>query len=193
MTSAILIPWAQTDWQAAGRYACTTPVAINQQGEQQVEQWAAAVAAHDPVVIYGLGRNPSDQTARLIAEQLKTKTKAAAGLEEVSIGLWEGLTPDQMKKRFARTYRQWKEDPTSVCPPEGEELLAAGARLSSAFHKLTKKHEQGCFAVVLGPLALAALRCHLQGAGYERLWEMTANKPVKYVINVEQNKAVLST
>ena len=193
MTSVILIPWAQTDWQAVGRYASTTPVAVNEHGEQQISRWAEVIAPHDPAVVYCVRRNPSDQTAHGISGRLKIKMKIASGLEEVNMGLWEGLTPEQKQRRFARSFRQWKEDPAGVRPPEGEDVVAAAERVANEFHRLARKHNDECLAIVLGPLALAALRCKLEDVGFEVFWDMDTDKPVKYLVNVENNKAILTT
>lgn len=193
MTSAILIPRARTDWDAAGRYATRTPVAVNAEGKQQIEAWAQVVEPHHPVVIYAFEKGPSDETARGMAKIIATKAKKSQNLEEVSMGLWEGLTPEQLKKRFAKAYRQWKEDPASVRPPEGENLFNAGERLVKQIKKLAKKHHEECFGVVLGPLAFAAVRCVLDEKSYAELWDVCLDRPVKYFINLEADKATLTS
>lgn len=190
MTSVILIPWPMTDWQASGRYASNTPVAINEQGEGQLECWMEMIAAQAPAAVYGAGPDPAEQATLRIAKHLRIRAKNAKGLEEVDLGLWEGLTQDEMKKRFAKAYKQWKEDPTGIRPPEGEDLSIAGQRLAEALRRLSKKHHNACFAVVLGPLALAAVRCQLEGRGYDSFWKLHAEEPVRYLINLEENKAV---
>ncbi len=190
MTSVILVPWPMTDWQASRRYASNTPVAMNRRGEEQLERWIEMIAAQAPVAVYGAGPDPAEQAARLIAKRLKIRSRKAEGLKEIDLGLWEGLTQDEMKKRFAKAYKQWKDDPTGIRPPEGEALSSAGERLTEALRRLSRKHHNACFAVVLGPLALAAVRCQLEGRGYDSFWELHADEPVRYLINVDENKAV---
>lgn len=185
-TSAILIPWAQTDWQAAGRYATRTPVSVNARGQQQLEDWARLLREHRPVAVYSAGREPAWQTAEHLACQLKVKVRKSERLEEVGLGLWEGLTPDQLKKRFARVYRQWREDPSSVCPPEGENITQGGERVLAEIKRLARKHKGEVFGIVLGPLAFAAVRCLLEGLGYDSLWSIALDAPVKYFISLEQ-------
>lgn len=190
MTSVILIPWPMTDWQASGRYASNTPVAINQRGEEQLERWIEMIAVQAPTGVYGAGPDPAEQTARLIAKGLKIRNKKADGLEEIDLGLWEGLTQAELKKRFPKPYKQWKEDPSGIRPPEGEAVSDAGERLAEVIRGLSRKHRSACFAVVLGPLALAAVRCRLENKGYDSFWSLQADEPVRYLINVEENKAV---
>ncbi len=193
MTSAILIPWAQTEWQAAGRFSSSTPVDVNEEGERQIEQWASMIADHAPATIYHCDRSPSDQTARLLAKQLNTRAKKVAHLEEIGMGLWEGLTPEQLKKRFGKAYKQWKGDPSSVHPPESEDLAAGAECLLEVFNQLARKHRNECFGVVLGRLSFPATRCNLEEAGFDMFWKMASDQPVRYLISAEEDKVVLTT
>ncbi len=85
MSSGILIPCAQTDWQAAGRLSSSTPVDVNEEGERHIEQWASIISDHAPVTIYCSNRSPSDQTAKRLAERLHKKAKKLADLEEIGM------------------------------------------------------------------------------------------------------------
>jgi broad specificity phosphatase PhoE len=191
-TSAILIPWAQTDWQIAGRYATSTPISINKTGEDQIEAWARLIARHQPGVIYGPETGPGEQTAARLAGLLGIKPRRSTAFSEVALGLWEGLAPGELKKRFGRAYRQWREDPASVCPPEGEPLAPAIERLAQEIKKQGRKHVAGCLGVVLGPLSFAAVRCHLDGKPYSRLWEVPFDQPVRYLLDLDEDTAMLT-
>jgi probable phosphoglycerate mutase len=66
-----------------------------------------------------------------------------------------------VKTKQPKVYRQWQEQPETICPPQGETLGEAQERLHSAIAKLTKKHRsEGLVAVVL-PEPLASILCHL--------------------------------
>lgn len=192
-TSAILVPWALTDWRSAGRHATRTPVEINEQGHQQVADWARVISQSAPQYIYALAKGPSQQTAQELAKYLKIKVRKTDKLDEVNLGLWEGLTPVQLKKRFPKVYKQWRDNPMSICPPEGEELGQAIDRLIGKIHKLATRHEGNCMAVVLGPLAFAALRCHLEDKPYDQMWQMPCDRPVKYWVDLSAEKVLLTS
>jgi len=193
MTAAIIIPWAETDWQAAGRYATRTPVEVNERGTEQIAEWARLNIEQKPVAIYAHDKNPAESTAQALAKLLKTKFRKSDLLEEVALGLWEGLTPEQLKKRFPKAYKQWKEDPSSICPPEGEELDSAIERQMQGLRKIAGKHKGDCIAIVLGPLSFAGIRCELEEKSFKSLWNMETGEPVKYWLNLEDNKAILTT
>lgn len=189
MTALILIPWAQNDWQSEQRLVSHTSVSVNTEGQRQVQQWIKLLQSQKPTTIYSTDKDPAAQTARQLAEALKIKHKKAADLQEVHLGLWEGLTTSQLKQRFSRTYKQWREDPPSIYPPEGEDLTSATQRLTAQIRKLTKKHEGSCFGAVLGPIAFSAIRCNLENKGLQQLWNISADQPVRYALNLAENKA----
>ena len=68
----------------------------------------------------------------------------------------------------------------SVCPPDGEYLDAAAERLQEALERIARKHKGGAVAVVLGPIALALTRCHLERAKPKEFHQMKSGEPVWY-------------
>jgi broad specificity phosphatase PhoE len=192
-TSAILIPWAQTDWHAAGRYATTTPIAINTTGVEQIESWSQLLSPQGLSMIYGPENGAGEESARQLAGGLQCKSRKVADLAEIDLGLWEGLSPDEFKKRFGKAYKQWREDPASVRAPEGEDLADTIERLNDQLRKLAGKHAGECFGAVLGPIAYAGLRCRLESRPFAELWSIPVTQPVKYFIDLEEDKATLTS
>ena len=41
-------------------------------------------------------------------------------LRNLDQGLWQGLQLDEIKRRNVKVFRQWIDDPVTVCPPQGE-------------------------------------------------------------------------
>ena len=180
MTSLVLVPWGLTDWGAAGRLATRTPMPLNVVGQQQAAQWGNELAGRELVAVYCGAEPTARETARQVAERAEVRLRQLPGLEEVDVGLWEGLTYAQVEGRFPKIYRRWADDPASVCPPEGEYLDAAAERLQQALERITRKHKGGAVAVVLGPIALALTRCHLERAKPKEFHQMKSGEPVWY-------------
>jgi len=170
-SAIIVIPWAQTDWQVQGRLTASTPLPINEAGRRALEEWAGQLAEAHMAVIYASAHQTARETASVLAAKLAVKVKLAAGLEEINLGLWEGLTPEQLRRRSPRVYRQWLEEPASVAPPEGEALAAAWARIAEALERITGKHRRQTVGLVLGRLAGGLATCLLEGRGWEAFWE----------------------
>jgi probable phosphoglycerate mutase len=185
VTKLILIPAAQTDWQVQGRLLGDTDLPLNEIGHRQAIADAQAVAALKPAVIRCGPEQATKQTASIIAHELGLRLKSLPELRELDLGLWEGLTVDDLRDRLAKVYRQWREDPRSVEPPEGEALPDAAIRLTKGVQRIIKHHEEDeAVVLVLGPFAAAVVRCELDDHSYDRFWEYVDGERRIHVIEM---------
>ena len=189
MTSLILIPWARTNWSDEGRLAARTGLPVNDAGRQELRQWADQLRAEAITAVYGAPNETAAVTAKTLAKFLNAPCKTLDGLEEPSLGLWEGLTPAQLVHRFPKAYKQWRETPTAVCPPEGEDIQDATDRLMEVIHKLADKHADKAIGLVLGPVAKAIIRCDLENIDLERLWKKVDRQPACHRIDLAPESA----
>ncbi len=180
MTSIVLVPWASTDWGDAGRLSARTPLAMNESGAQQAAEWANELAGRELSAVYCAAESTSREVAELLSARAEVKLKTLDGLEEVDVGLWEGLTPKQVEDRYPKVFKMWMESPSVVCPPDGELLGEAAVRLIAAVERVTKKNRGAAAAIVLGPLALAAIRSTLEHGNADQLHKMKSSDPVWY-------------
>ncbi len=171
MSKLILIRAGQTDWQAQGRLVGDTDLRLNEVGHQQAAEDAAAMVSFAPHIVHCGGDEPSRQTAAIIGNELKVKVKPSDGLREMDLGHWEGLTVDAFKERFGKVFKQWRNDPLSVEPPEGESIAQMLARVKKALGKVVKKNgNKKAMAIVLGGYAYAAVLCDLRDGDFEQFW-----------------------
>ena len=171
MTKLILIRTAQTDWQTQGRLAGDTDLKLNKQGSLQAITDARAVAQLDPHAVYCGVEEATHQTATIVADELGLKAKAAGGFREIDLGHWEGLTEEDFSEQFAKVHRQWRIDPLSVEPPEGESIATVAGRLETGLEKVRKRRDCERIVLVLGRFAFAVGRCKFDDGDYERFWE----------------------
>ncbi len=130
--------------------------------------------------VYSGPEQAAVETARAIAARCRVKSKAMADLSEVDVGLWDGLAEEALKRSSPKAYKTWREDPASICPPEGEDLTAAYDRLRDGLGLLSKKHGDRTIALVLGPLAMAITRCIVESADLENVRALESDEPVRY-------------
>jgi broad specificity phosphatase PhoE len=188
VTSLLLIPWADTDWSAAGRIAASTPIGLNDTGVKRARQWACQVANRELAAVYRSKEEASVQTADIVAKCTEARVKCVPELREVDVGLWEGLTMGQIKERFPKIFKRWNDQPDSVSPPEGEDLQTAGQRLERALHKIASKQKDRAVGVVLGPTALALARCQMEHRNRSDLRQLITDEPVWYQVGSEAHR-----
>jgi broad specificity phosphatase PhoE len=186
MTAIALIPWGENDWTKTDRFASRTPLPLIDPGVDQVRQWADQLAGRELTVVYSGTEASSAMTAEIVARRSEVKHRAADELNEVDLGLWEGLTREQVEARFPKLFRCWVDDPETVHLPQGEPMIDAWERLTEKLDRLMRKHREGTVAVVLGPIALSMARCYLEGVPMSEFTEHVACEPVWYHCNGEK-------
>ena len=173
----VLVSAADTEWDERGRLAGGVDLPLSDRGRIQAVALADQLAGEGlSRVVVGAGQ-AARQTAEAIAGRLKVSLVQADGLDEIGVGLWEGLTVEQIRQRSPRLYRQWLDEPTSMCPPQGESVVEAADRLMGAIRRIVAGARGRRVAVVLGRMALATARCRLEGAGLDTAWSKVDKEP----------------
>lgn len=154
MTRLILIEAGPTPWDAEDRLVGnhTLPLAP---GAAAVVAAAVAQLDHPVDAVYRSAANEAtNQAAQLLADRFKLRARDNPDLEEVDLGLWQGLTRTDAKFRFPSAFDEWLQNPAGVRPPEGEALEAAVDRLRGSLRKILRRHRDKTVAVALRPMAM---------------------------------------
>lgn len=171
MTRILLIPCGGTCWSEQGRLAGSADMPLSQQGQQQSRDLARQLAGpRAPKVIYSGSGQTAQETAKVIGRSLHLKPKVLEGLEEPDIGLWEGLTVQELQQRSPKAYKQLSEEPSKVNPPSGEPLEDARNRLIQCIEQVCQKHADTTVGLVLGPLAQYLLETWVSSPAFEAHW-----------------------
>jgi len=155
-------------------------LSMTEQGQRACLSWCARLQSMNLERILHAPDELSRSTARLIGRRLDVPTKALEDLVEVDVGLWAGLTQDELKKRYARAFRELCDAPLNVSPPGGENFSQAVERLTRCLRKQLRRTEAEAIAFVLRPLVLALARCILANHDPSAVWETTrrTNEPL---------------
>lgn len=184
--NVVLIPCGATDWRAQGRLLGRVELSLSQAAVEQFPAWREALRAAGVNRLLHAPDELSVETARALGEELDVTPKPASALHEVDLGLWAGLTEEQLRTRYASAHRELKDAPLNVAPPNGETLQDARERIQKA---LKKKLTNGgaVFGLVLRPFALGLARMVLEGNGAERFWSTVLELDAPLVIEAHAN------
>lgn len=163
MGTLVLIPWPETTWSAEGRFAGRTPVSLSDKGRQQAADWATELSGMGLNALLVSKDSASVETAEVIDALFSVKRRKEPDLAEVDLGLWDGLSAAEVKRRYPKIYKLWQQDPNAVCPPEGEAILDARERLSQVLDKIRKRLGDKSAGIIVGPLAFVLLRLVMEG------------------------------
>ncbi|MCP4707352.1 MAG: histidine phosphatase family protein [Planctomycetes bacterium] len=176
MKKLILIRAGNTIWQQGqptdddSRIQGTVSLPLTDQGKQDLQKTADVLKTQNPDFIYSSGNESSGRTAVFLADLCLLKNKKLPDLRELNCGLWQGLRIAEIKKRYGRAYRQWRIDPTSVRPPQGESIPEACQRVNQILCGLYKKNRDKTIVVVASYFVAAIIECLVTGKNLDQLW-----------------------
>jgi len=184
-----LIRGGRSQWALEGRLEGNLGPPLCLEGIQDAQRLAQHLK-HLPMEKIYCGPGEAEQeTARLIARHFPSvKVKVIPELEEVNLGLWQGLLQQEVEVKHRKAYRRWKEDPTSIQPPRGEAVEEALQRALRAIRS-TLRRVEGNVAFVLPPMLHALLQCELRGEPLSRMWQVLDRD--RWIVEVHP-QAVLS-
>ena len=166
MLTLLLVRPGATDFDQQGRIQGTLDLPLCEDGRRQTEEALPGIAAHKPAVVYTAPCQAAREAGEMIAEatgalhQTAIKIKAIDKLCNLNHGLWQGMLVEEVRTKQPKVYRQWQDQPHTVCPPGGETLLQVKARVAESLRKLLKKHKEGTIALV-APEPLASVIRHV--------------------------------
>ncbi len=185
MLSVVLIPAGYTEYDAQGRVQGTLDVPLSQDGLEQAREHAEALQSLNIDALYCGPCKSCEQTAEVVSDVLGLKCKSLDFLRNLDQGLWQGMLIDDVKEKQPKVYKKWREDPESVCPPEGETVEEARERLLAALKKLSKKHKKQTIALVLAEPLGSVLKNLLQLSELSDMWtrsETESVEPISLVV-----------
>lgn len=161
MLRILLVRPGSTEYDQQGRIQGTLDIPLCEDGRRQVAALCDDLRAAQPAAIYTSPCESCEQTAALIAEPLELRPKTLDKLKNLDQGLWQGMLIEDVKNKQPKVYRQWREQPETVCPPQGETVLAAKARVADVLRRVLKKHKSHRAVVIVAPEPLLSVIRHV--------------------------------
>jgi len=133
-TKLILIRHGETLWNAQKRYCGSTDIGLSAKGKKQARRLKEKLNGMGIHKIYTSGRKRAIQTGRIILNGAKIIKVEA--LREINFGVLEGLTHEEIMKRYTDVYEKWLKDPFKNRIPGAEPMSAFKKRAHAAIKKI---------------------------------------------------------
>lgn len=131
------------------RYNGHIDIDITERGLQQMQALAERLSGRPVTAVYSSDLIRSRKGAEIISSRLGVPFTQIRGLRERSVGLWEGLTAEEIKARFPEEYKAWREDLLNYRPPGGECLLDVKNRVLPLYREILSSHPNQEIAFLL--------------------------------------------
>ncbi len=160
MLRVILVLPGATDLDSQGRIKGSLDVPLNRQGSEQARKSAEELRDEPIETIYCSPGLAARQTAELVAHET-TRVRVLDELQNLNRGLWHGKRVEELRDSQPRIYRQWQDQPETVCPPSGETIKDARQRIVRFINRICRKHKQGTIAIIVSEPLASVLRQQL--------------------------------
>jgi broad specificity phosphatase PhoE len=153
----IFIRPGETDWNRDLRYQGWVAIPLNSYGKRQAQRLANYIRNIGVGALYTSDLKRATETAELLAEKLGSEPIADRRLRERDIGVWQGLTQQEMQQWYPTEYAQFVGDPDGYRVPEGESRKDVRERILAAFNEYLAADRGETIAILSHSTAINAL------------------------------------
>ena len=155
VSRVLLVRPGATEFDDQGRMKGSLDMPLSKRGKEQVESLTEQVSQITIKTIYASPCGSAQETARRIAQhQQRTqgrevRIRIIEAFRNIDHGLWHGKLIDEVRRNLPRVYRKGQDSPNDVCPPGGESIRDARARVIKAVRKAVRKSKDDVIAIVI--------------------------------------------
>jgi broad specificity phosphatase PhoE len=129
MTTLLVARHGETDWNREGRWQGWADPPLNDTGRAQARRLAEELRETAFDAVYSSDLRRAFETAEILAAPHGAPVVADAGLREIDVGSWSGLTRSEIEARFPDGKR-----------PDGETHEQHGTRVRAAVVRIAREH-----------------------------------------------------
>jgi alpha-ribazole phosphatase len=145
---------------------------LSDQGIEQARQlsWELSDVALTAIFCSDLQR--SLKTAEVIAAGQAVRPRARRDLREIGLGEWEGLTFEEVCRRYPKEFRERGQDIAHYHPPGGESFADCSRRVVGAFEEILAS-TNGNVLIVGHAGVNRVILCHVLGMPLAHLFRLS--------------------
>lgn len=168
----LLVRHGETDWNAAGRIQGCTDTPLNARGRAQALALAGRLCGERPQRLYTSPLRRARETAAIVGAELTLEPETVEALREISFGVWEGCSWEEIQRRWPREFAWCEGDRLRRSPPGGESYGQLMERALPAVEAI-RRAPGGTAVAICHSAVIRAVLCALEGMsigeGYRRL------------------------
>ncbi|GAB5490206.1 MAG: histidine phosphatase family protein [Phototrophicaceae bacterium] len=135
----VFIRPGETEWNKISRWQGIVAIPLNMHGITQAKRLAQFVRNIGLDVIYSSDLRRAKDTAAVLSEYTQVPFHYDERLRERDMGLWQGLTTNEIQDWYKVPYQELLADPHNVSVPKGESRAQVSARVNACFQDVVAK------------------------------------------------------
>ncbi len=191
MVKLIFIRHPEVSWNKQQRYLGKTDIALDRQGKKQAKLISNYLKNKNIFAVYSSNLKRAYQTASIVAKYHFLDVRKDAGLNEIDFGGWEGMTFNQIQKKYPKLARKYLSDPLNTKIPKGESLLKFRNRVNKALKKILS-HEKGTIVIISHAGVNRIIICSLFRLPLSYFWQIKQDVGAINIIEIHKKMNIIS-
>lgn len=156
MRTFIMVRHGQSETNVKKAFTGQIDAPLTDAGREQARRMAAYVNRYKVDKIYVSPLQRAVETAEAIAVTQNCPLERQDALMEINAGFWQGLTFDEVSRRYPRTHGAWKSDFDAAAPDGGETCQQVYERVTEFFQDVIHRtqEETVCFVAHAIPIRM---------------------------------------
>ena len=173
MTRIILVRHGHVEGITPERFRGRADLMLTPEGRGQAAATGRRIAASwSPSAIYTSPLSRCQVTGEAIGKPLGLSPTALEGLNDIDYGEWQGLTPAEVRGRWAELLDAWYRTPEWVAIPGGETLQDLLGRAVSVLRDVILRHPHDAVVMVGHDSVNRVILLHALGLPLSGYWRI---------------------
>ncbi|MFQ5454933.1 MAG: histidine phosphatase family protein [Nitrospirota bacterium] len=147
-------------------------VGLSPEGYKQIEAKADLLSDKPIRAIYSSDLKRCMIGASIIGRRHAIMPIAKKGLREKRFGVWERLTPDEIRERFREEWDAWIYDPVDSRPASGESYREVGVRVMKEVNEIIHRHKGEDVVIMAHGGVNRIILCNAINTGLENMFRI---------------------
>ncbi|MEG6565887.1 histidine phosphatase family protein [Thermoanaerobacterium saccharolyticum] len=156
-TRLFIVRHGETLWNRQKKIQGVSDTELSDEGMKQAYLLSQRLKNEIIDVIFSSDLDRAYKTATFIAKNFNLDVIKLPELREISFGVWEGLTVDEIEKSYKELYHTWKTKPTEATIEGAETLKAVQDRILNATNKIVEQYKNKSILIVSHGTTIKAL------------------------------------
>jgi len=180
-TKIYLIRHGETEGADARRYKGHIDVPLSKNGISQVQRLSEHLSINAELsAVYTSDLSRACRSAEIIAAPFHLKPVVLGELKERNFGDWEGMSFDEIEKKYPDAFASWAKNPLRFSPLNGESTIEVHKRVMPAFIRIAEENKGKNIAIVTHGGVTRVILCSM------------LEMPLENIFRIEQDFAALN-
>ncbi|WP_347490923.1 alpha-ribazole phosphatase [Desulfoscipio sp. XC116] len=167
-----LVRHGETAWNKETRLQGRTDVPLSEKGIKQAKALSNRLAEQDVTAFFSSSLSRARETAAIIAEPHNKSVQVVPDLQELNFGHWEGMTVEEIRRKYQRESAAWWSSPLQTRVPGGETLAELAERSVRAVKTIVEQYPEKNVLVVAHGGVIRSIVATVLGIDLNQYWQL---------------------